>query len=259
MTERDTLHMTIERFGDLDVFHGLEDELGRTLTLDEVIAAEMATIRATREEVVAFLVEHVRVRAGFRELVAEHDPLIVSAGFDELIDPILRREGIEARVVANRVAADPAGWRAEFPAGPLCEVCGERCKRGAVAGLARFVYVGDGVSDRCVSLAADRRFARRSLAAWLDERTVPVRAVRRHERRARCPRGAVAEAVATLTPARPATSPRMALPEGGAPTARTTRSPAATCAGPRGSRRRPHGPPRLGHSRRVGAGDGRGG
>jgi 2-hydroxy-3-keto-5-methylthiopentenyl-1-phosphate phosphatase len=172
VTERDTLHMVIERFGDLDVFHGLEHEIGRTMTLDEVIAAEMATIRAEHDEVVSFLLDHVRVRAGFRELVVEHDPLIVSAGFDELIDPILGREGIQARVVANRVTAHPAGWQAEFPDAPPCAVCGERCKRGAVAGLDRFVYVGDGVSDRCVSLAAERRFARRSLAVWLDEQSV---------------------------------------------------------------------------------------
>ena len=118
VTERDTLHMAIERFGDLGVFHGLEEELGRTLTLDEVIAAEMATIRAPRDEVVAFLVEHVRVRPGFRELVAEHDPLIVSAGFHELIDPILRREGIEARVVANHVAADARRLAGDVPGRP---------------------------------------------------------------------------------------------------------------------------------------------
>ena len=35
-----------------------------------------------------------------------------------------------------------------------------------------FVYVGDGISDCCVSLAAERRFARRALAAWLDEQGV---------------------------------------------------------------------------------------
>jgi len=127
VTERDTLHMAIERFGDLEVFHGLEDELGRALTLDEVIAAEMATIRAPREDVVGFLLEHVRVRPGFRELVAEHDPLIVSAGFHELIDPVLRREGIEVRLVANHVHAAPEGWRATFPEGPICPVCSERC------------------------------------------------------------------------------------------------------------------------------------
>ena len=172
VTEVDTLHMAIERFGDLEVFGAMDAELGRTLTLDQVIAAEVGTIRAPLEEVVAFLLGHVRVRAGFRELVEEHDPLIVSAGFHELIDPILGREGIEARVVANHVAEGPGGWLATFPDGPLCVVCGERCKRGAVSGLGRFAYVGDGFSDRCVSLAAARRFARRSLAVWLDEQEV---------------------------------------------------------------------------------------
>ncbi|HEU0056981.1 MAG TPA: haloacid dehalogenase-like hydrolase [Gaiella sp.] len=172
VTERDGLHMAIERFGDLGVFDALEDELGTTLTLDEVIAAEMATIRAPFEEVRDWLVEHVRVRAGFHELVAEHDPLIVSSGFGELIEPILEREGVHARVVANRVMAGAEGWRATFAEGPPCVVCGERCKRGAVGLLGPFAYAGDGYSDRCVALAADVRFARDGLAAWLDEQGV---------------------------------------------------------------------------------------
>lgn len=172
VTERDTLHMVIERFGDLTVFVALEEDLGRRLTLDEVIAAEMATVQASREDVVAWLVEHVRIRPGFRELVAAHDPLIVSAGFHELIDPILEREAIVARVAASHVAPGAEGWRASFPEGPPCAVCGERCKRGTVAGLGPFAYVGDGVSDRCVSLAAERRFARAGLARWLDEQGV---------------------------------------------------------------------------------------
>jgi 2-hydroxy-3-keto-5-methylthiopentenyl-1-phosphate phosphatase len=164
--------MVIERFGDVGVFDALEDELGSTLTLHEVIAAEMATIRAPFEEVRDWLVEHLRVRAGFGELVAEHDPLIVSSGFHELIEPILEREGVRARVVANHVAARPDGWRTTFADGPLCEVCGERCKRSAVGSLGSFAYAGDGYSDRCVALAAELRFARDGLAAWLDEQGV---------------------------------------------------------------------------------------
>ena len=50
-------------------------------------------------------------------MVAAHEPLIVSAGFHETIEPILRREGVAPRVVANHVVADPAGWRAEFAPG----------------------------------------------------------------------------------------------------------------------------------------------
>ena len=172
VTERDTLHMVIERFGDLVVFDALEDEVGARLTLDEVIGREMATITAPLDEVVEWMLAEVRVRPGFRELVEEHDPLIVSAGFHELIDPILRREGVDARVVANHVTADLSGWRSTFPAGPICGVCGERCKRAAVAAHPALAYAGDGVSDRCVSLAAERRFARAGLAEWLDGRGV---------------------------------------------------------------------------------------
>jgi len=172
VTEDDALHMVVERFGDVAALDALEGQVGVTMTLDEVIAAEMATIQTPLDEVIGWLAAHVRVRAGFRELVAEHDPLVVSSGFHELIEPILEREGVRARVVANRVANGPGGWRATFAAGPLCDVCGERCKRGAVAPLGAFAYAGDGYSDRCVALMAEVRFARDGLATWLDEQGV---------------------------------------------------------------------------------------
>ena len=164
VTERDSLHMIIERFGEPDAYDALEEELGRSLTLDEVIARVLEPL----EGVVAWMRRHVRVRPGLPELVEQHDPLIVSAGFHETIQPILEREGVRARVVANHVRAEPTGWRSTFADGPTCKVCGERCKRGAVASLGPFAYAGDGVSDRCISLLAERRFARDGLAAWLD-------------------------------------------------------------------------------------------
>ena len=173
VTETDTLHLVIERFGDLELFHAVEAEIGRGLTLREVIACEMETVKAPLEEVVGWLLENVCVRAGFAELVAAHDPLIVSAGFHELISPVLAREGVAARVVANSVEADPSGWRAVFPPARRCDVCGEECKRSAVAHLRHFTYVGDGVSDRCVALAAGRVFARAGLARYLDGLGVP--------------------------------------------------------------------------------------
>ena len=65
VTDGDTLHAAIAEFGDVDVFRAMEDEIGRRLTLQEVIAVEMATISAPVEEVVAFLLETVSLRAGF--------------------------------------------------------------------------------------------------------------------------------------------------------------------------------------------------
>ena len=173
VTERDSLHMVIERFGDLEVFHALERELERDLTLEEVIAAEMATITAPFKEVVGWVLANVRVRDGLQALVEHHDPIIVSAGFHEFIAPVLEREGVRARVVANKVEASAEGWRASFRPGATCPVCGERCKRNALEPGAAVVYVGDGISDRCVSLAAARVFARDGLASWLAANEVP--------------------------------------------------------------------------------------
>ena len=172
VTEADTLHVAIEEFGDVDVFIEMESEIGRRMTLHEVIAVEMATIRAPLEDVVAFLLATVSLRAGFAELVERHHPLVVSMGFHELIEPLLERDGIDVKLVANRLDPQPDGWRALFRPQATCDVCGEPCKRSDVAGLDGFVYVGDGFSDRCVAQAAHRVFARDGLATFLAGRDV---------------------------------------------------------------------------------------
>jgi 2-hydroxy-3-keto-5-methylthiopentenyl-1-phosphate phosphatase len=172
VTDGDTLHAAIEEFGDVDVFRAMEAEIGRRLTLREVIAVEMATIAVPIEDVVAFLLDTVSLRAGFAELVAQRDPLVVSMGFHELIEPLLARDGIAARVVANRLDPRPDGWRTIFRPQTVCDVCGEPCKRSDVARHNGFTYVGDGFSDRCVAQAATRVFARDGLAVYLRERGV---------------------------------------------------------------------------------------
>ena len=167
VTEADTLHVAIEEFGDVDVFIEMEREIGRRMTLQEVIAVEMATIRAPLDDVVAYLLATVPLRAGFGELVERRDPLVVSMGFHELIEPLLERDGIDVRLVANRLDPRPDGWRAIFRPQATCDVCGEPCKRSDLAGMSGVVYVGDGFSDRCVAQAANRVFARDGLATFL--------------------------------------------------------------------------------------------
>ena len=86
---------------------------------------------------------------------------------------MLAREGVQARVVANRLVDGAVGLEARFTSAARCAVCSEGCKRGAVAELEQFVYVGDGVSDRCVALAAEHVFARDGLGRWLADRGAP--------------------------------------------------------------------------------------
>jgi 2-hydroxy-3-keto-5-methylthiopentenyl-1-phosphate phosphatase len=173
VTEVDGLHLVLLEFGDETIYDSAENRLGRELTLNEVIALEFTSVSAPLEEVVAWMRENVRVRAGFAELARTHDPLIVSSGFRELIEPILEREEIELELIANRVDARPDGWRARFREAATCEVCGQPCKRADVAGLGEFAYAGDGYSDRCVAELATRVFARDGLARYLEARGVP--------------------------------------------------------------------------------------
>ena len=174
VTERDTLVAVVLRFGDKAVFDRLDGEIGRTMTQHEVIALEVETLDATLDEMTRYLLDTVSVRAGFRELAERHRPTIVSAGFRELIEPLLAREGIELDVHANRLEPTATGWRAVFSDTRPCPVCGEACKRAAMlAGGSPVTFVGDGVSDCCAALGADRIFARDWLAGWLDERGVP--------------------------------------------------------------------------------------
>jgi 2-hydroxy-3-keto-5-methylthiopentenyl-1-phosphate phosphatase len=176
VTERDTLDLVLEEFGDKEIYERVEAELeaGR-ITLNEVIAAEFATVTAPLDQVVWHVVEHARVRPGFAELARAHRPLIVSSGFHELIEPVLEREGLldTVELRANSIEARPDGWRPYFRVTGRCEACGEACKRGDLPTGVEVVYAGDGHSDHCVSLAADRVFATDGLARWLDERGVP--------------------------------------------------------------------------------------
>ena len=172
VTEVDSLHLVLGEFGDVAIYDAAENRLGRELTLHEVIALEFETVRAPLSEVVDWVRENVRIRAGFAELVEQRKPIVVSSGFHELIAPVLEREGIEVEVRANRLDPRPDGWRALFRDAEACVVCGQPCKRADVAGLGPFAYVGDGFSDRCVSLVADLVLARDGLAAYLEREGV---------------------------------------------------------------------------------------
>ena len=171
-TEQDTLSLVMQEFGDFALWRRTGECMGRSLSHDEAIATSFASVRAPLDDVVTWLLAHVGVRRGFHELAERHRPLVVSSGFHELIDPILRREGVELEVLANHVQASAHGWRIEFRERAICGDCGEACKRASLP-PGEVIYVGDGYSDRCAALAAERVFATGALERYLVERGIP--------------------------------------------------------------------------------------
>jgi 2-hydroxy-3-keto-5-methylthiopentenyl-1-phosphate phosphatase len=160
--------MVLGEFGDPEVFERASAALDRgDITLNEEVRQQFAAVTEPLDSVVSWLLERVRIRPGFHEFAAAHRPLVVTVGFRELIEPIMARESIELELRANRVEWTPQGWRPVFRSEEPCAVCGEPCKRSALP-KGEVVYVGDGFSDRCVSLAADHTFARNGLARYLD-------------------------------------------------------------------------------------------
>jgi len=171
ITVRDSLVAAIHALGDPTVYDG--GILNAFGSYGEALAAEVATLRVSAEEAAAWAVENVEVSPGFHELVDRYRPIIVSSGLPQLILPVLEREGVEVEVRSNDAEVRPDGWRVIFRNEGVCPVCGDKCKRRSLPDTRPLVFVGDGWSDRCASLAADRVFARTGLADYLDEQGVP--------------------------------------------------------------------------------------
>jgi Uncharacterized conserved protein, possibly involved in methylthioadenosine recycling len=171
-TVRDSLVAAIHDLGDPTVYDGaFQEKFG---SYGEALAAEVHTLQVTAEEAAAWAVENVELRAGLHELLERHTPVIVSSGLQQLIRPVLAREGLDGiELRSNDAEVRSDGWRVIFRDEGVCPVCGDKCKRRSLPDGRPLVFAGDGWSDRCASLACDRVFARAGLAAYLAEQGVP--------------------------------------------------------------------------------------
>jgi 2-hydroxy-3-keto-5-methylthiopentenyl-1-phosphate phosphatase len=171
VTVRDSLVAAVHALGDGSIY---DVSLQETFpSYGDALAAEVGTLRCTPEELAAWSVENVQIRAGFHEFAERYEPLIVSSGLPQIIRPVLEREGLGLEVRANDADPHPDGWRVRFRHDGPCDVCGDRCKRRSLPAERPLVFVGDGWSDRCASRAADRVFARTGLAEYLHTEGVP--------------------------------------------------------------------------------------
>src|SRR5215208_6521396 len=151
-----------------------------------LLAKVFGPITATREELATFARETAVLRPGFEELLeaarASARPfLLVSAGLDAYIEPVLERLAPQLRahleLRANRAHLSPEGLAVSFH-GSDCGGCGF-CKGNVVRELQarghKVLLCGDGAGDRHAADAADAVFTRAgsSLVRYCDERGIP--------------------------------------------------------------------------------------
>jgi alpha-galactosidase len=106
---------------------------------------------------------------------------VLSDGFDRNLDRLQQLHGLRFAYDANRLRYENGSWRiaARWP-DPSCSCGTGVCKRARIAEFRErhpgvpVVHIGNGrVSDLCASEAADRVFAKDSLADVLEERRIP--------------------------------------------------------------------------------------
>jgi 2-hydroxy-3-keto-5-methylthiopentenyl-1-phosphate phosphatase len=149
----------------------------------EAVRHESAMLRGTREEMLAFAIEHCPLDPTFRPFVAWAEerglpPTLVSDGFAFYIRPMLEAAGLgHLEVVTNELVFDDGRPRLRHPNGhPECVGCGTckmlaaqraRERHGAVA------FVGEGQSDRYGALYSDVVFAKDHLVTLCERDGVP--------------------------------------------------------------------------------------
>jgi 2-hydroxy-3-keto-5-methylthiopentenyl-1-phosphate phosphatase len=151
--------------------------------LREAADHQVAMLKGSREEMLAFALEHAELAPTFAPFVAwaeEQEPPLVLAsdGFAFYIQPILEREGLgHLEVVTNELVDAEGGWTLRHPNGhPECIGCGT-CKMLAAQRLRErhgpVAFVGEGQSDRYGALYSDIVFAKDALVEICQQDGVP--------------------------------------------------------------------------------------
>jgi 2,3-diketo-5-methylthio-1-phosphopentane phosphatase len=184
ITRRDATDAILEAYADAQ-WLGIEHEwkAGR-MSSRECLTAQMALVRATRDEIDALL-DEVEIDEGFAPLLetcsAHGVPVhILSDGFDYCIQRILSRPSLNlarhlrgVQIVSSHLEPDGDRWRVGFRSfEPACTHGCATCKPDAMEALnttgGRTIFVGDGLSDKYAAARADLVFAKDSLAAYCD-------------------------------------------------------------------------------------------
>ena len=125
------------------------------------------------------------INPGFKEFVNiikrnSYKMVLASDGYDVYIKEILRINNLEDLELSCNSAVYDKGWKLSFlNQDKECTMCGN-CKRKLVQKLKsegyEVYYIGDGHSDRCACVYADKIFAKSFLREYCEEKNIDYHA-----------------------------------------------------------------------------------
>jgi 2-hydroxy-3-keto-5-methylthiopentenyl-1-phosphate phosphatase len=153
----------------------------RQIGTRESMVRQFALLRAKQADLLKFVDEHVEMDETFRDFVAFCGGRrirleIVSEGLDFYVRHLMRKWGLDLPLRTNHAVFEEGSVRIEYPwADRTCTLCGT-CKLLRLFQLRtegyRIAYVGDGHSDLCPAIEADRVFAKAELAQLCEQEEI---------------------------------------------------------------------------------------
>jgi 2-hydroxy-3-keto-5-methylthiopentenyl-1-phosphate phosphatase len=180
---QDVSEMLLDAFGEPD-WKAFDDAVDRReMGLRDAAEHQAAMLGGSREEMLAYALEHAQLAPTFAPFVEWADAnglriTLASDGFAIYIRTILERAGLEKLdLVTNELAFEDGGIRLQHPnAHPVCIGCGT-CKMLVAQRLrdahGEIAFVGEGQSDRYGALYSDVVFAKDALVKICEQDSVP--------------------------------------------------------------------------------------
>lgn len=182
ITTFDVFDSIIGRFAKDDSWKAIEERWKKgEIGSKDCLKGQLETVRVGKNKLDRHL-NKVRIDPYFKKILAllkskKIKIFVLSDNFDYILQKILRRHRISGLdVFSNRIRLSGNRLIPGFPlSNPACGDCGH-CKKMSMRHLAgaaaRTFYVGDGLSDRCASKAADTVFAKGDLRKYLKKEGV---------------------------------------------------------------------------------------
>ncbi len=178
ITVRDIAQMILDKFAGPKWLEIEKEYRARRMGTREAITRQFALVKATRSQIISFVDNIAQLDPYFMDFVKHLDETgqrieIVSEGLDLYIIYLLSKWGLNIPFRTNRTELRDSTLTIGHPfCDSNCMLCGT-CKMRRVLELRaegnEVVYFGNGYSDICPSLEADKVFAKGVLADLCDE------------------------------------------------------------------------------------------